>query len=83
MAENPYTSQTVVGYNDSPPPDDGSRTAANALTWDKHITKIGDPLNAHSAAIDSETQSAFGELVMTTDPGEETVVIAMQEFGVR
>lgn len=83
MAENPYTSQSVSGYLASPPPDDGSRTAANALTFAKHITNIGDPLNNGITDVNAETLGAFSQLAMTTDPGEETVVIAMQEFGLR
>jgi hypothetical protein len=84
MAENnPYDSQSISNYNSSPPADDGSQVASNALTWAKHIDKIGDPLNTFAAAINTETLGAFSELAMTTDPGEETVVIAMQEFSVR
>lgn len=84
MAENnPYDSQAIAGYNSTPPSDDGARTAANALTWQKHLDKIGDPLNTFAAAINTEALGAFSELAMTTDPGEETVVIAMQEFSVR
>lgn len=84
MAENnPYDSQTIAGYRAVDPPDDGSRTAANALTWARHTTQLTDPLNVFAAAINTEALGAFGELAMTTDPGEETVVIAMQEFGLR
>ena len=27
----PYTSQSISGYNDNPPPDDGSQTEANRV----------------------------------------------------
>ena len=84
MAEtNPYTSQSSSGYRATDPPDDGSRTAANALTWNRHTTQLSEPLHNFSIAINSEVLGAFGQLAMTTDPGEETVVIAQQEFAVR
>ena len=84
MAENnPYDSQSSSGYRAVDPPDDGSRTAANALTWSRHTTQLSEPLHNFSISINAETLSAFGELAMTTDPGEETVVVAMQEFGRR
>ncbi len=83
MAENPYDSQSISGYRAVDPPDGGERTAANALTWERHTTQLTDPLNTFAAAINTEVLGAFGELVMTTDPGQETVVIAMQEFGLR
>jgi hypothetical protein len=48
-----YTSQTVSGYNASPPPDDGSASADNEITWAKHKSKIGDPLLALAQGINS------------------------------
>lgn len=84
MAEsNPYSSQSIAGFNDGPPPDDGSRNAGNALTWQRHLDELANPLNSFAAAINTEILGAFGAMAMTTDPGEETVVIAMQEFGLR
>lgn len=74
MAANPYTSVTVSGYNASPPPDDGSTTADNKLEWDKHKTKLGDPLKTAVESVNSNVSTAFGNLIMTTDPGEETVL---------
>lgn len=86
MAENnPYDSQSISGYNPAGliPTDGGERTPRNALTWLKHVTYHADPLNTFAGDINTETLGAFGEMAMTTDPGEETVVIAMQEFGLR
>lgn len=86
MAENnPYDSQSIAGYNPAGliPTDDGAKTARNSLTWQKHSDYHADPLNTFAAAINTEALGAFSELAMTTDPGEETVVIAMQEFSVR
>lgn len=83
VENNPYDTQSSSGYRAVDPPDDGSRTAANALTWIRHTTQLSEPLHNFSIAIDAEVLGAFGELAMTTDPGEETMVIAMQEFGLR
>lgn len=59
MPINPYTSQSISGYNSSPPPDDGSQTAANKVEWAKHKEKIGDPLKALAEAVNSQAVSAF------------------------
>ena len=80
MADNPYTSQSIAGYNSSPPPDDGSKTAANKLEWQKHIDKIGDPVKTLAEAIDTNVLAAFDALILTDEPGEETIVVAMNEF---
>ena len=80
MASNPYTSQSISGYNAGPPPDDGSKTSANQLEWAKHKTKLGDPLKTFAEAIDSAVSAAFDSLLITTDPAEETSIVAMEEF---
>ena len=80
MPDNPYTSVAIAGYNASPPTDDGVQTSANQLEWDKHKTKLGDPLKTLAEAINASVLAAFGALVMTDDPGQETVVIAMRMF---
>ena len=77
---NPYTSVAISGYDSSPPPDDGSKTAANKLEWAKHKTKHSDPLKTLSEGINTNVLAAFGALVMTDNPSEETVVIAMRIF---
>lgn len=80
MPRNPYSSQAIAGYNASPPPDDGSFVAANQLEWAKHKTKLGDPIKTLAEAINSEALAAFGKLIMTDDPGEETVQVAVEEY---
>lgn len=80
MPSNPYTSVSVSGYNSSPPPDDGSQVAANLVTWSGIKTKLGDPLNTFASAVNAAILSAFGSLVVTTDGGEENVVLHMQQF---
>lgn len=64
MPINPYTSQSITGYNSSPPPDDGSQTQANKVEWAKHKEKIGDPLKALAEAINSQCSSAFNAVAL-------------------
>jgi hypothetical protein len=64
MAINPYSSQSISGYNSSPPPDDGSQTAANKVEWAKHKEKIGDPLKTLAEAINSQAVSAFNSVAL-------------------
>ena len=59
---NPYTSQSISGYNQNPPSDDGSETEANRTKWATIKTKLADALNTFAAAINAETLSAFGQL---------------------
>ena len=59
---NPYNSQSINGYNVSPPSDDGSQTAANQLTWAKHKDKLADPLKTLTEGINTEVLAAFGKL---------------------
>lgn len=53
MADNAYSSQSISGYNASPPPDDDSTGSGNQVAWGKHIAKIGDPVKNLSEAIDT------------------------------
>lgn len=48
-----YSTQTVSGYNSSPPPDDGSKIATNVLKWSNHISKIGNPILTLAQAINT------------------------------
>jgi hypothetical protein len=56
-----YTSQTITGYNSSPPPDDGSQVSANKITWSGQKTKLSDPIKTLAEAINTELVSAFGK----------------------
>lgn len=60
---NPYTSTPVVGYNATPPSDDGTQTPNNQITYGgtRGIkTNIGDPLNTFAGAVDANVTAAFG-----------------------
>lgn len=76
MADNPYDTVAVSGYNASPPPDDGSQVPGNLVSWQVHLDKIGDPLKTFGEAINAEVLSSFGELVITNDAGTEQNIIA-------
>lgn len=61
--KTPYSSQSISGYNSSPPTDDGAETSVNSLRWSNHTSKIGDPLRDAIQAIDAELQTAFDEIL--------------------
>lgn len=48
-----YETQTLTGYNSSPPSDDGSSTESNKVYWATIKSKLPDPLKAQIAAIDT------------------------------
>ena len=54
-----YTTQTISGYNSSPPSDDGTQTASNQVKWSTQKTKLTDPLKTQVAAIDTALVSAL------------------------
>ena len=49
-----YTTQGITGYNADPPPDDGTTGDDNKVTWDKHLTKLTDPIIDQVSAIDTK-----------------------------
>lgn len=59
---NPYTSQSISGYNTSPPSDDGANTAANEIKWATHKDKLADPLKTLAEGIDTAIVSAFTKI---------------------
>ncbi len=48
-----YSTQSTSNYNQSPPADDGSQTAANQITWAKIKTKLADVLKTFAEAINT------------------------------
>lgn len=59
---NPYDKPNLTGYNQNPPPDDGTQSSSNLLTWAKHLTKIGNPLRDFASAISNAVESAFNRI---------------------
>ena len=55
----PYSSQLVSGYNSSAPPDDGSQTASNQITWAKIKTQLPDPILVLAQAINTQLLTAL------------------------
>jgi len=53
-----YTPVSVSGYNAGPPPDDGSTSASNQVSWSGIKTKLADPLNTAIESIDTNVSSA-------------------------
>lgn len=68
VSENPYTSQTILGFNASPPPDDGSESTLNKLEWAKHKTKLADPVKTLAEAVNTAVTNAFAKSI-NTDAG--------------
>jgi hypothetical protein len=49
-----YSNQTISGYNTSPPPDDGSTTSNNKITWNSTIkAKLSDPVKALAESVNT------------------------------
>lgn len=48
-----YTSQTITGYNATPPADDGTETEANKGYWATVKTKLGDPVKTYADDINT------------------------------
>ncbi len=65
VSTNPYTSQTISGYNSSPPPDDGTQTVANQLSWAKHKTKLADPIKTLAESINTAVSATFAKTINT------------------
>lgn len=77
---SPYVSQAVVNYNASPPPDDGSKTALNQITWSGIKTKLGDPVNTFGAAINAAAVS-MGSKTINTDAGVNNQIAGSLALG--
>ena len=72
-ASNIYPSVAISGYNASPPPDDGSQTSANEITWAKHKTKLVDPVKTLAEAINTNMVTA-GALAVHNGNDQDNVV---------
>ncbi len=61
-----YSSQTISGYNSSPPSDDGAAESQNQATWAGVKTKLGDPVKTLAEAINAELLADFNTNINTT-----------------
>jgi len=78
---NPYTTQTISGFDASPPSDDGSINASNEVEWQKHLDKIGTPCKDLAEDMNTELLSAFGLIFgqnISTHSSNYTVLAADQ-----
>lgn len=64
-----YSSQSVSGYNATPPADDGTVSEANKVKWSTIKTKLSDPLNTFASAVNSALTTFFniGPTALTTN----------------
>lgn len=62
-----YTTNTISGYNDTPPTDDGAQTAANEITWAKHKSKLADPVKTLTESINTSLVTALGGSTLDLD----------------
>lgn len=58
-----YTTQTVSGFDASPPSDDGTVSAANQVKWSTIKSKLASPLNTWASAVDTALVAAFNTSV--------------------
>jgi len=68
-----YTTQTISGYNASPPPDDGSTGSNNLLTWANHKSKLADPLKTLIENINTALVTALNFGGRTTAVSDSSV----------
>ena len=64
---NPYQSQSSVGYNLNPPPDDGTVSEANRTKWQTVLDKLTNVLKIFAELIDSTTLASFAKTINTDD----------------
>lgn len=68
-----YTTQSASGYNNAPPPDDGTTVAANKITWASIKSKLADVLNTFIAAVNTQLVTALDYSATTTSVNYTTV----------
>lgn len=68
-----YTDESIVGYNATPPSDDGALTESNRLSWAKHKTKLSDPIKTALESINSKLINQFDESIKDVTTGYTTI----------
>ena len=68
-----YTTQSLSGYNASPPSDDGTVAASNQVSWAKHLSKIGNPLKTLAEAINTQLVAALTTTARSVSVSDSTV----------
>ena len=57
-----YTPPTISNYNDDAPPDDGTETSDNEITWAIIKDELADPIKNYAEAINSAVTTSFTTL---------------------
>lgn len=73
MADNPYSSQSIVNYNSSAPPDDGSQVSANEITWAGIKAKLADPIKSLAEGINTAVLAAFASTINIASGQSNTI----------
>jgi hypothetical protein len=68
-----YSSQSISGYNSSPPSDDGTQSESNKTKWATVKTKLGDPVKSAVEAINSALVTALDQSVRSVSASDSTV----------
>lgn len=68
-----YTTQTVSGYNSSPPADDGSTSESNKTKWATVKTKLSDPVKTTLEAVNSALVTALDQSARSVSASDSTV----------
>lgn len=68
-----FQSQSISGYNASPPSDDGTASSANQLKWSNTKSKIGDPLKTYIEDIEAALLTYFDESAVNKTTSYTTV----------
>jgi hypothetical protein len=84
-----YTTQTISNYNTNPPPDDGTSSSDNEVTWAKHKTKLADPVKTLAEAINTQLVTSFNtvdtalakRLMQTTGDKTSTFTLGAADDG--
>lgn len=58
---NNYTQPTLTGYNDTPPPDDGTVSEANRIKWATILAKFSTPVKTFIDTISANMLAAFNQ----------------------
>ena len=64
-----YSTEIIIGYNATPPPDDATTGESNRLKWSNHKSKLGDPLKTAIESINTKLISHFDQAVEDVTSG--------------
>jgi len=74
-----YSNVAISGWNQNPPPDDGTQVSSNQLQWSKHLAKIGNPLKTMAEAINSALVTALSTNCRAITSSDATTAAKIME----